>query len=338
MTATAPPPATSPVPPAPAGTSAPTATAPTAPTAPAAGGPGKGRRGQRAARPERPPRPPRPEPSAGNLAASTSLTVLAVLCLWLLVHLLFLGTVSHDRAQALLHSDFRAQLAGATAPVGPVVPAGEPVALLRIPAIGVQEVVVEGTAAGDLFAGPGHRRNTVLPGQVGTSLVYGRSVTYGAPFERLAELAPGDLVEVTTAQGKRNLRVLGVRRDGDPLPQPAASGAARLTLVTAAGEGRLAALSPGSALYVDAEVPQGHPAPGGVPAVVPPSEEAMASGTEALPLLTLWLTCLIAVVAAALLALQRWSAGLVWVVAVAPVLALAWLATDTAMRLLPNLV
>ncbi|MEQ6900553.1 class E sortase [Nocardioides sp. YIM 152588] len=287
---------------------------------------------------ERKPRPPRPEPTAGNIVASTSLTVLSVLCLWLLVHLLLLGTVSHDREQALLHRELRTQLAGATAPVGPVVPAGDPLALLRIPAIGLEEVVVEGTAAGDLFAGPGHRRNTVLPGQAGISLVYGRSVTYGAPFRRLASLTPGDLVQLTTAQGRISLRVLGVRRDGDPLPQPAAAGATRLTLVTAAGAGRFARLTPGSALYVDAEAAEGFPAPGGVPAVVPPSEEAMASGTEALPLLTLWLTLLIGVVAAALLALRRWSAGLVWVVAIAPVLALAWLATDTAMRLLPNLI
>jgi sortase A len=42
--------------------------------------------------------------------------------------------------------------------------------------------VVEGTASSDLLDGPGHLRSTVLPGQVGTSVVMGRAKTYGAPF------------------------------------------------------------------------------------------------------------------------------------------------------------
>lgn len=269
---------------------------------------------------------------------SSTLTVVALLCLWLVVHLLFFGTVSHDRAQSLLHRELRAQLAGATAPVGPVIAPGAPVALLSIPAIAVEEVVVEGTAAGDLFAGPGHRRNTVLPGQVGASAVYGRSTTYGAPFRDLDRLVAGDLVQVTMAQGETTFRVIGVRRDGDPLPQPAAAGVARLTLVTADGDGRFARMMPGSTVYVDAEAEKGFAAPGGLSPTVPESEDAMKSGTEALPLLTLWLALLIGLVVATQLARQRWSRTQVWVVASAPLLALSWLTTDTAMRLLPNLI
>ena len=63
-------------------------------------------------------------------------------------------------------------------------PVGEPVALLSIPRLGISQVVVEGTASGDTLAGPGHLRDTVLPGQVGTSVVYGRAATYGAPVRR----------------------------------------------------------------------------------------------------------------------------------------------------------
>ncbi|NHA00350.1 hypothetical protein G5V59_10155 [Nocardioides sp. W3-2-3] len=59
------------------------------------------------------------------------------------------------------------------------------------PRLDVEQVVVEGTAPGDLFAGPGHLRSTVLPGQAGTSLVYGRAATYGGPFGRLDEPARG---------------------------------------------------------------------------------------------------------------------------------------------------
>ncbi|GAA4091633.1 sortase [Nocardioides kongjuensis] len=281
---------------------------------------------------------PAPPPSESGLLVSSTLTVVSLLCLWLVLHLLFLGAVSHDRAQSLLHRELRSELAGATAPVGPVAEPGAPVALLSIPAIGVEEVVVEGTAAGDLFAGPGHRRDTVLPGQVGASTVYGRSTTYGAPFRDLGRLAAGDLVKVTMAQGEVGFRVLDVRRDGDPLPRPAAQGAARLTLVTAAGDGRFARMMPGSTVYVDAEAAEGLPAPGGLSPSVPESEEAMKAGTEALPLLTLWLALLVGLVVATQLARQRWSRVQVWVVACAPLLALSWLTTDTAMRLLPNLI
>ena len=282
--------------------------------------------------------PPPPQPRESGLVVSSALTTVALVCLWLVVHLLFLGSISHDRAQSLLRSEFRRQLAAATAPVGPSIAPGDPVALLSIPAIGVDEVVVEGTAAGDLFAGPGHLRKSVLPGQVGGSVVYGRSVTYGAPFRHLADLHVGDLIKVTMAQGEVAFRVIGLRRDGDHLPQPAPAGAARLTLVTADGSGRFGDLMPGGTVYVDAEAAKGMPSPGGFSPAVPSSEEAMRSGTAALPLLTLWLALLIGLVVATILARQRWTRTQVWVVAIAPLLAMSWLVTDTAMRLLPNLI
>ena len=37
--------------------------------------------------------------------------------------------------------------------------------------------------------GPGHQRNTVLPGQEGTSVLMGRAATYGRPFADLTELS-----------------------------------------------------------------------------------------------------------------------------------------------------
>ncbi|WKN48717.1 sortase [Nocardioides sp. Arc9.136] len=285
-----------------------------------------------------PARPARPatKPDERTAVASSALTMLALVCLWTAAQLLFLGSLSHERAQELLYRDLRTQIASATAPVGPVVPVGDPVALLRIPSLGVEEVVVEGTASGDTLDGPGHRRDTVLPGQVGTSVVYGRAATYGGPFGDLPDLRVGDAVEVTGAQGAVTFSVLGVRRGGDPLPAPAKEGAARLTLVTAEGEGRFAAVSPGSAVYVDAEAPEGFPAPPGRPAAVPESEKAMAADDGAVPLLALHLALLVALVLAVVAARQRWSTVLVWVVATPLALALSWATTDVAVRLLPN--
>lgn len=264
--------------------------------------------------------------------------MVALICVWSVLHLLLLAQVSHDRAQDLLFGEFRVQLAAATAPVDGTAEAGSPVAILRIPALRLEEVVVEGTAPGDLFAGPGHRRDTVLPGQVGTSVVFGRAATYGAPFGDLAELRAGNRIEVVMGQGEVTFEVLGVRRGGDPLPQPRDPKAARLTLVTAEGAGRLAGFRPGETLYVDAEAPAGLPSPGGYSPAVPESEEAMARGVESLPTLCLGLALLTALTLAVIAARLRWSLGLVWVVAAPVAIALAWFTTDAAMRVFPNLI
>lgn len=298
------------------------------------------RRRVRRARPVRQPRPVRPPSSTEQAASylSSATAMVSIVCLWIAGQLLVLGAISHDRAQHLLYGDFRAGLADGTAAVGPVTPVGDPVALLRIPRVGVEQVVVEGTASGDLLAGPGHLRNTVLPGQAGTSVVMGRGATYGGPFADLPDLAAGDPIVVTTGQGEVTFTVLGVRRAGDPLPQPLAAGRSRLTLVTAAGEGRLAALRPGEVVYVDAEAGSAFPAPAGLPAAVPDSEKAMATDRGALPLLTLCLALLLALTLGVVAARQRWSAVLVWVVASPLVIALSWVTTDVVMRLLPNLI
>jgi sortase A len=264
--------------------------------------------------------------------------MLAIVCLWMAAQMLFLGGLSEHRAQELLYGEFRTQLAGATAPLGPVVPVGDPVAVLTAESIGLQQVVVEGTASGDLLTGPGHRRDTVLPGQEGTSVVYGRATTYGAPFGRLSDLHAGDELVVVMSQGELTFVVDGVRRAGDPLPQPAPAGAARLTLVTAEGSGRLSALAPKSTIYVDATAPKAFPAPPGRPAAVPESEKAMKTDQGALPLLALCLALLLALTLGVIAARQRWSSALVWVLASPVAIALSWSSTDVVMRLLPNLI
>ncbi|WP_197025993.1 class E sortase [Nocardioides sp. URHA0020] len=291
-------------------------------------------------RPRPAPAPAGPPGSAESTAAvlSSAFTMIAIVCLWVAVQLLFLSSISQSRAQDLLYDQFRHELGAATAPVGPIVPAGDPVAVLEVPSLGLEQVVIEGTASGDLLVGPGHRRDTPLPGQVGTSVVYGRAATYGAPFGDLTKLRAGDRIEVTVGQGRTVFEVSGVRRAGDPLPQPPAAGAARLTLVTAEGSGRLGALAPQSVVYVDADAKKGLPAPSGRPPAVPRSEQSMARDSTALPLLALCLALLLALTLGVVAARQRWSTALVWVVATPVVIALSWASTDVVMRLLPNLI
>jgi sortase A len=78
---------------------------------------------------------------------------------------------------------------------------GEAVALIRIPAIGVSQVVVEGVDVADLRKGPGRYPTTSLPGQAGNAAIAGHRTTYGAPFSNLDQLTPGDEIIVQTAQG-----------------------------------------------------------------------------------------------------------------------------------------
>ena len=290
-----------------------------------------------------PPKPPAPPKGADAAATvmSSAFTMIAIVCLWMAAQMLFLGSISQHRAQDLLYGELRHVLAGPpdqAPPIGPIVPVGDPVALLTIPSIGLEQVVVEGTASGDTLAGPGHRRDTVLPGQAGTSVIYGRAATYGGPFADITDLRAGDKISVVGAQGTKVYQVLGVRRAGDPLPQPAPEGSGRLTLVTAEGSGRFGAIAPENTVYVDAETKKAFPAPPGRPTVVPESELAMGTDRGALPLLALCLALLLALTLGVVAARQRWSTALVWVVACPLALALSWATTDVVMRLLPNLI
>ena len=85
---------------------------------------------------------------------------------------------------------------------------GEAIARINIPKIRVNKIVVQGVQVEDLRNGPGHYRATVFPGQEGNSGIAGHRTTYGAPFNRIDELVPGDEIRVTTVQGEHLYRVL----------------------------------------------------------------------------------------------------------------------------------
>lgn len=78
---------------------------------------------------------------------------------------------------------------------------GSPVGEIRIPAIGIDQVIVSGTGTQDLRQGPGHYTNTPLPGQAGNAGVAGHRTTYGHPFYNLNVLKVGDPIVFTTVQG-----------------------------------------------------------------------------------------------------------------------------------------
>lgn len=274
-----------------------------------------------------------------ELVLSSGLMVVALLIAWVLLQTLVLGGLSYGRAQDRLYEELRADLAAGTAPTGGVIAPGRPVALFSLPAFDVDQVVVEGTSAGLLLDGPGHRRDTVLPGQAGVSVVYGRSRTFGRPFHVMMDEAVGTRLDVVTGQGRSVYRIEGVRRAGEEVPAPPAAGQGRLTLITAAGDGRLGGLRPDEVVYVDASLQsKAFPAGGARVNTISQSEQKMAVDTSVLPLLALTLGGLLVALVTMLLARRRLRAALVWTVFTPVFLALAWFAADLAVHLVPNLV
>lgn len=85
---------------------------------------------------------------------------------------------------------------------------GDAVAIIRIPKIDVDYVVVEGTDTESLKKGPGHYIDTAYPWQdTGRVGIAGHRTTYLAPFWSLNELRPGDRIVLATEYGIFNYRV-----------------------------------------------------------------------------------------------------------------------------------
>jgi LPXTG-site transpeptidase (sortase) family protein len=75
---------------------------------------------------------------------------------------------------------------------------GDPLTRFRVPKLGVDTIVVEGTSPSALRAGAGHYPKTVLPGQKGNVGIAGHRTTYGRPFNRIEQLVVGDKIILET--------------------------------------------------------------------------------------------------------------------------------------------
>jgi sortase A len=172
---------------------------------------------------EHAPAGPEPEPpSPGRRRGGRALLVLGILCI--VAGLAVGGSVwwrlwgtgfATRAAQNELRPSFERRVATAppeAAPEQVVRVPGRAVAILRIPAIEVDLVVVEGTDTESLKKGPGHYPRTAYPwhdhGRVG---IAGHRTTYGAPFWALEELEAGDRIVLATEYGVYDYRVTGSR-------------------------------------------------------------------------------------------------------------------------------
>jgi len=78
---------------------------------------------------------------------------------------------------------------------------GDSLTRIKIPALGVDTVVVEGITPSALRAGAGHYPQTPLPCEGGNVSIAGHRTTYGRPFGNVDQLKPGDTIELTTPIG-----------------------------------------------------------------------------------------------------------------------------------------
>ena len=273
------------------------------------------------------------------LTAGTAMTILGALIFGFLADATVVGRLRHDRDRQSAYATLRYNLANGTTPTGAFdvdgkpVAEGTPEALLEIGSIGLREVVGYGTTPSDLMSGPGLRRDTVLPGQAGSSVIMGRRALYGGPFQYIDQLQAGTQFTVTTAQGPSVFKVLDVRHPGDPIPPEFQSAAARLVLVTTYGNPYL----PKDLLRVDAIlVDDKNVLPTGSVARPQPGDEAESTDRSAWVPLVLWGQALFLAAAAVTWLRQRWGGRQAWLVGSPVLLALGLAVADTAARLLPN--
>ncbi|KUO07976.1 sortase [Streptomyces sp. DSM 15324] len=280
--------------------------------------------------------------SAKPYAVGGALLTVSVLLLGICAQMVLLSPLQHRAAQAAGFDRLRGELAAGTVAVsqsdqaGRLLTPGTPLMLLEIPKLHVREVVFEGTDSDVLAKGPGHRRDTLLPGQAGTSVIMGRAAAYGGPFGHLEDLTPGTAFRITTGQGRFTFRVLDLRRAGERAPAAPASGKGRVVLMTATGPSYL----PKGVLRLDADLvgkAADTPALRIAPDSLPSSELPLRGGSVVWWELVLWLQALAAASVAAVWAWFRWGRRQTWIVFTGLLGAVGLQLAEQITRLLPNL-
>lgn len=86
---------------------------------------------------------------------------------------------------------------------------GDPVARIRVPRLGLNAIVVNGTDHEALKRGPGRDLRTWMPGEGSLVYIAGHRTTYGAPFAEIQALRPGDVVTLELPYATFKYRVVG---------------------------------------------------------------------------------------------------------------------------------
>ena len=270
----------------------------------------------------------------------SGVVTLGLLSAFFVVFAFGLSGVQEHRSQFILRAQMRGLLdpSSAVSPyISGAIPAGAPVAILRAPNVGFDDlVVVEGTTSAQMVLGPGHLPDSALPGQVGQSILIGRSSTTGAPFAHVGHLHRGTTIQVVTGQGAFRYRVVDKRVAGAALPAVPPSGSI-LTLVTSVGPGLLGSITDGHLVYVDLALKgQAVPTLAGRPHAVSPASVQGASDLTAIPGLAAWLGVLAVGLLASLWMLGRGGWRRSWLIIAPIAVGLLWALSNQLLRLVPN--
>ena len=88
---------------------------------------------------------------------------------------------------------------------------GDAMAKLKIPRLGLDAVVVNGTSVSDLRRGPGRHLETFMPGERRLVYIAGHRTTYGAPLSDIDRMQPGDRITVELPYATIEYKVTGHR-------------------------------------------------------------------------------------------------------------------------------
>ncbi|MFL6071255.1 MAG: sortase [Actinomycetes bacterium] len=266
--------------------------------------------------------------SVGMVAGTVALTF-GLALVGYVAFLAWGSSAQYSRTQSTLYDTFREELVGATAPVQAPSPPGDPVALVTIPGIGLDQVVVQGANGSSLTRGLGHRTDTVLPGQEGVSVIFGRRAAYGGAFSALDTIDIGDQIHATTGQGEFTYTVDNIRYSDEEVELPDAA-ASRLVLVTSDPAWR-----PGRSLLVSAAI-DGKAQAAAVVGAALPSEQPLAIEKAAILPTLLWAQALFLVALGTAWAWLRYTHAVIWMAAAPLFLLVAWNLFENLTLLLPN--
>jgi sortase A len=79
---------------------------------------------------------------------------------------------------------------------------GQAIGRLRVPRMGVNMIIVNGTDADTLKKGPGRDRRTFMPGENRLVYIAGHRTTYSAPFSDINSLRTGDRITIEVPYGR----------------------------------------------------------------------------------------------------------------------------------------
>ncbi len=260
------------------------------------------------------------------------LTAIGVFLALFAAYLFLFTPLQASRAQQKLLSELHGS-AGLAALTGHIPPEGKAVAILDIPELHLDQVVVEGTSATDLTAGPGLMPGSALPGTPGNTVIAGRRFLYGKPFSALGSLKRGETLQIVSSYGTFTYSVSGTHVVEPGQPDPVAPTADnRLTLVTSnaslAPTARVVAEASLVSLAVDV-----HVSAIGLP---PLSERALSGDAGSLVPAILWGIALVAVLGLTVRLYRRWrKTGPIYLMTTPVLLVLAVLVFQNLAHLMP---